>query len=389
MPQLQFTPWKERSQLVAVRDQFYPPLDYNGPDMRPQASALVWVWKIRGNLPHAVEATALLTDAILHDDASKNSIFSIRATYSSAFCRFVTGLVDSKLHGRKQTMYQKAMTLGVPASFVELRHEATHRELPSLAVLRDAARRSLDWLWEFYWAKIDYGGSAPLGSSETTERALSDIISATLQSLLAKRSGQDGGGKDQSSRLSVRELAMICERESDGSGLVARGLLQSGVLIPQDRSFGDSMDRAFSTWDEHIKQICRHHTPFLTQFVENMVDVLIHSPSSDADNQPYQEGVYAWLQHILQSSSWALLRRELLVLSYAQADCRDGDGHWRRQLNSLMESYQDGLEATLEMKGMAPRAAEIESELASDIEGLQDYGWSMERRRTFKPIGLV
>jgi ribosomal biogenesis protein LAS1 len=50
----------------------------------------VGIWKLRGNLPHPVEATALLTDAILHDDAQKNSIFSIRATYSAAFCRSVT-----------------------------------------------------------------------------------------------------------------------------------------------------------------------------------------------------------------------------------------------------------------------------------------------------------
>lgn len=47
----------------------------------------VEAWKLRGNVPHHVEATALLTDAILHDDAQTNSIFSIRATYSAAFCR--------------------------------------------------------------------------------------------------------------------------------------------------------------------------------------------------------------------------------------------------------------------------------------------------------------
>lgn len=49
----------------------------------------VEAWKLRGHLPHAVEATALLTDAILHDDAAHNSVFSIRATYAAAFCRFV------------------------------------------------------------------------------------------------------------------------------------------------------------------------------------------------------------------------------------------------------------------------------------------------------------
>src|SRR5690606_5022219 len=69
------------------------------------------------------------------------------------------------IQGKKRTMFQRAMDLGLPASFVELRHEATHRELPSLVVLRRAAQRSLEWLWEYYWAKIadpsaqDYGGT--------------------------------------------------------------------------------------------------------------------------------------------------------------------------------------------------------------------------------------
>lgn len=54
----------------------------------------VEAWKLRGNVPHHVEATALLTDAILHDDAHHNSIFSIRATYSAAFCRYA---IDSSM----------------------------------------------------------------------------------------------------------------------------------------------------------------------------------------------------------------------------------------------------------------------------------------------------
>lgn len=109
MAKVLFTPWKDHSQLLTVRRQFYPPPDYDGPDLRSKACATVrsfyiiclniiltpskvGVWKLRGNLPHPVEATALLTDAILHDDAQRNSIFSIRATYSAAFCRSVSVL---------------------------------------------------------------------------------------------------------------------------------------------------------------------------------------------------------------------------------------------------------------------------------------------------------
>ena len=52
-------------------------------------------------------------------------------------------------------MYHLAAEVGIPASFVELRHEATHRDMPSLVTLQVAARRALDWLWQNYWAGIE------------------------------------------------------------------------------------------------------------------------------------------------------------------------------------------------------------------------------------------
>lgn len=58
---------------------------------------------------------------------------------------------DSKY---KVSMYDKAKELQLPASFVELRHEAIHGELPSLVVLRQAAERALDWLWNDYWRHL-------------------------------------------------------------------------------------------------------------------------------------------------------------------------------------------------------------------------------------------
>ena len=48
-------------------------------------------------------------------------------------------------------MYTKAQELGLPALFVDLRHEATHGDMPSLSNLRSAAKRALEWLWEDYW----------------------------------------------------------------------------------------------------------------------------------------------------------------------------------------------------------------------------------------------
>jgi hypothetical protein len=51
-------------------------------------------------------------------------------------------------------MYSVAKTVGLPATFVELRHQATHEQLPSLAKLRDAAHKALDYIWDYYWKNL-------------------------------------------------------------------------------------------------------------------------------------------------------------------------------------------------------------------------------------------
>lgn len=87
MSRLTFTPWKDPSELLILRDQLYC-LGPDEVDLRSKAISRIAVWKLRGQLPHPIEATALLTEAVLHDDPLRNSIFSIRSTYSAAFCRY-------------------------------------------------------------------------------------------------------------------------------------------------------------------------------------------------------------------------------------------------------------------------------------------------------------
>ncbi|KAK0728097.1 Las1-like-domain-containing protein [Lasiosphaeria miniovina] len=189
MVQYIFTPWRERGELLAVRRQFYPNRNNDDDDSQqrqtipPQngdahteqqqnqqrAVARVSVWMHRGNCPHMVESTALLTAAILGDQqlvaspaaaaddwlAGGGPVYAVRAAYSAAFSRFVTGLLDSHQDKqRKMSMYGVAKSVGLPATFVELRHQATHEQLPSLTRLRAAARQALDWIWDYYWKHL-------------------------------------------------------------------------------------------------------------------------------------------------------------------------------------------------------------------------------------------
>jgi ribosomal biogenesis protein LAS1 len=61
------------------------------------------------------------------------------------------------------SMYDVAKSVGLPATFVELRHQATHEQLPSLTRLREAARKALAWIWEYYWRHLEFPQPPPPG----------------------------------------------------------------------------------------------------------------------------------------------------------------------------------------------------------------------------------
>ena len=52
--------------------------------------------------------------------------------------------------------------------FVDLRHEATHGEMPSLVVLREACEGALKWLWVNHWKALK--GSKKDGKMVTRPR---------------------------------------------------------------------------------------------------------------------------------------------------------------------------------------------------------------------------
>ena len=68
----------------------------------------------------------------------------------------MTGLLDSQQESKyKVSMYTQAQKVGLPALFVDIRHEATHGDMPNLRNLRSAADRALKWLWDDYWKDLE------------------------------------------------------------------------------------------------------------------------------------------------------------------------------------------------------------------------------------------
>eukprot|EP00884_Botryococcus_braunii_P021393 jgi/Botrbrau1/7938/Bobra.9_2s0097.1 len=132
---------------------------YGTPDLQRQALQRVATWRARGRIPLGVDMTACITETRRRDEkftAAKGRYTEmdpvLRLEYSMAIIRLVNGVADSAQKGRKaRSVADLASEAGLPRLLVDVRHEASHNELPNLALLRVAAGHALSWLHTFYW----------------------------------------------------------------------------------------------------------------------------------------------------------------------------------------------------------------------------------------------
>jgi hypothetical protein len=153
-----WTGWDEWSQ---VREWLYTTDDS---ESCRRGLRRIEAWRARGRVPVSVDATAALVEASLayaerragggaHAPGAGPSETSVRLGFAMALIRFVNGLVDTGQRGAvARSVVTIAAELGLPTWFVELRHEATHNALPTLACLRLAGEHALSWLHVNYWS---------------------------------------------------------------------------------------------------------------------------------------------------------------------------------------------------------------------------------------------
>ena len=181
---------------------------------------------------------------------------------------FVTGLLDSnqdKQH--KMSMYAVAKSVGLPATFVELRHQATHEQLPSLTRLRAAAQSALDWIWEYYWRHLvdeaanpdgPEGGSGAAGISAACRNLVAECLAA--EDAETRRGLIKALRKYEESAV-LRAVGEAGEQAKDSKSLrnalsLSREILQAGV--GSDRMDEDTgADRASKDIDAVRTEISR------------------------------------------------------------------------------------------------------------------------------------
>ncbi len=149
-----FLPFADWDEWIAVKNGLFS----TEPRQISVALEIVSLWRVRGRLPLSIDSTAQLVELRLRDSPSENSsrVYhsenELKLLYSAVVVRSVNGLVDPSQQGVYATsVLTLAERMGLPGWIVELRHDATHNQMPSLSVLRTAASTLINWYFDFYW----------------------------------------------------------------------------------------------------------------------------------------------------------------------------------------------------------------------------------------------
>ncbi|CAM9608773.1 unnamed protein product, partial [Choristocarpus tenellus] len=150
------TPWRDWKEWEMVKGLLFSP----DPNRQCRGIQHVALWRTRGMIPHAVESTSRLVEFKLNDlrpgweiGYIYRSEEELRLISSMVVIRAVNGLTG---HVQKSMVAAPVASLakeiGIPTWIVDIRHEAAHKELPTLVTLRLAADFLLTYFYEHYWS---------------------------------------------------------------------------------------------------------------------------------------------------------------------------------------------------------------------------------------------
>ncbi|XP_057955346.1 uncharacterized protein LOC131149179 isoform X2 [Malania oleifera] len=125
------------------------------------ASALrrISTWRSRGCLPDVIEITSSFIEiqqkdpffrADLIGDAT-HSEEMLAMLYCMAIVRLVNCVIEKTRKKSEVSIAEAADRICIPRMLIDIRHEGSHRDLPSLQLVRVGSIQALDWLKSNYW----------------------------------------------------------------------------------------------------------------------------------------------------------------------------------------------------------------------------------------------
>ncbi|XP_076928465.1 uncharacterized protein LOC143592435 [Bidens hawaiensis] len=147
-------PWVSWTEWNSVRESLFS----SNPSSIHSALQRISTWQSRGCLPVVVEVTASILQTRQKDshfrDGTETDLLAenvLTMLYCMTVIRLVNGIVDKTRKKNEISIGEAADAIGIPRMLIDIRHECSHRDLPSLSLVRLASTKALDWLKSYYW----------------------------------------------------------------------------------------------------------------------------------------------------------------------------------------------------------------------------------------------
>lgn len=317
-------PWRNHEEWEGVRDCFYPKNEGQSAEgIRRQACATTRMWASRCPLPHSVEATSFLTEGILMND-SYASTQAKRLAMSMAIVRFVNGLLDPAQQAQYAiSLHTLAKTLRLPASFVEMRHAATHETLPSIEVLSESIRRALHWLYLNYWISEQTHEK----QSSPTMHEQAAIFLHTLQKWQDQKSGEGRRGIQTYTDV-VQRLIRITGPHLLGEVLVKNAIAENDILSGSQGSKPTNSD--FAKWMPLLDALvtCAAHIP------QDFLMACVRSVTSLSTTAGSKEVLVPWILRLCQpvGDSKKQIHKWTADVQQVLSACSSAPNKWSKRL---------------------------------------------------------
>ncbi|KAI5089653.1 ribosomal biogenesis protein LAS1L, partial [Silurus meridionalis] len=326
--------WMNKAEWEQVVDYLHS----REPGLQTHALHRITAWKARfgPTTPVAVESTANLVRCQILDRSGKLEQDDLVLLYGMALTRFVNLILERK-HGRvARSLRHLASTINIPEWIVNLRHDITHRRLPTLTWCRKGCEFVLNWLQQQFWSRQLSSLSDWNSSSEEEEdeeermkrqeeelihkqkeiekhkRARELLISYEREQFqvydeMLKRGSGRGSWPNASADLSWI-LAQIQQLNSEGRDAVINTLVQDGFLIPTTEQLESlNIDPSKELLDQSSPcvpaEFLRFWLPLLKVLNSNsFMNQLLEKLFSELSNELTNHRAYyssAWISEIL------------------------------------------------------------------------------------------
>ncbi|XP_047327234.1 uncharacterized protein LOC124930910 [Impatiens glandulifera] len=258
------------------------------------------VWRSRGCLPVVIEVTASIIeiqqkDPFFRSDLGDQSVVDsddiLAMLYCMAILRLVNGVVEKTRIRSQFSIAQAAGEIGLPRTLIDIRHEGSHRDLPSLNRLRPASVEALDWLISYYWEPqrsaipLQSNGKELIKEIKSTFMELDLCLNSTTKKIKGNCS------KKHTKKKVMKKLVLLNEMCSSE---VISVLLK---IFPRGPNQNDESNCVFDRWTLMLSKLSKKEPQLLLRLLNAVLEMIKTQQDQSSEHLP---SLFEWLVGILK-----------------------------------------------------------------------------------------